>query len=366
MKGLKFEYRISLAYLLIGAAWILLSDILVEFIAINFQLNMSNLQTAKGWFYVLATALLLLFFIRKHLGRLRETEAELEKHRMHLSDMVTEKTQKLDQAVEELKNTNDTLLVRNTLIDSQNRELMQAINDLRSTQAQLAQADRMAAIGVLTSGIVHEVKLPLKTIEESVNELNQNFGQNESTKALFLKQTEKIQTSLNRISKITSGLKQLSSSEYSSNEKCDLHTILDNCLAILNYHLAGRIRTIRNYANDELVVKGNPGQLHQAFISILINAEQAISGEGEIEIETSADDKGLIHLSIRDNGCGIDEPNLPHITDPFFTTKEPGTGSGLGLSISYTILKNHGGELAIQSKKNEGTTVHITLPQSIQ
>ncbi|MDX9748649.1 MAG: ATP-binding protein, partial [Paludibacter sp.] len=98
---------------------------------------------------------------------------------------------------------------------------------------------------------------------------------------------------------------------------------------------------------------------------IFINAEQAITGEGKIEIGTSIDDKGYINLSIKDSGCGIDESHIPHVTDPFFTTKEPGTGSGLGLSISYTILKSHGGELSIQSKKNEGTTVQITLPQAI-
>lgn len=366
MKKLNFEYRISVAYLLIGAAWILVSDLLVELIASNLELNSSHLQTAKGWFYVIATALLLLIFIRKHLGRLRETEAELEKHRMHLADLVKEKTQKLDEAFEELRSTNVTLSERNTLINTQNRELLQAINDLRSTQAQLAQADRMAAIGVLTSGIVHEVKVPLKTIEDCINELNREIGKNETFRPLLVNQSEKIQTSVNRIAKITSGLKQLSSSEYSSNEKCDLQTILENCLAILNYHLAGRIRIIRSYADEELIVKGNPGQLHQAFISILINAEQAITGEGKIEIATSTDDKGHINISIKDSGCGIDETHLPHVTDPFFTTKEPGTGSGLGLSISYTILKSHGGALNILSKKNEGTTVQITLPKAIE
>ncbi|MDX9748818.1 MAG: hypothetical protein RBT57_09995, partial [Paludibacter sp.] len=259
MKRLNFEYRISVAYLLIGAAWILVSDLLVEFIASNVELNSSHLQTAKGWFYVIATALLLFFFIRKHLGRLRETEAELEKHQIHLADLVKEKTQKLDEAIDELRSTNDTLSERNTLIDTQNRELLQAVNDLRSTQAQLAQADRMAAIGVLTSGIVHEVKVPLQTIEDSVNELNKEIGQNDTFRSLLMNQSEKIQTSVNRIVKITSGLKQLSSSEYSSNEKCDLHTILDNCLAILNYHLAGRIRIIRSYADEELIIRGNPG-----------------------------------------------------------------------------------------------------------
>jgi C4-dicarboxylate-specific signal transduction histidine kinase len=362
MKRMKFEYRISVAYFVIGAAWILLSDRLVEFVAIHFQIKEMTLQTAKGWFYVFATALLLLLFIRKHLGRLRETEAELEKHQSKLTGLVNDKTKKLDTAINELRQINETLTERNEFIDNQNKELVQAINDLRSTQVQLAQADRMAAIGVLTSGIAHEVNAPLKAIEKSMLELSKSMQGKLAETEEYASHSQHIKDAVQKISKLVNGLTQLSSTPFTSNEKCDLHTIIENCLAILSYHLKGRIKIIKNYTEENLTVTGNPGQLHQALISIMINAAQAINGEGSIEIESqSENDK--IYLTISDTGCGIEEQNLAHVTDPFFTTK--GSGSGLGLSISYTILKNHGGDLHISSVKNSGTSVRITLPQTI-
>jgi signal transduction histidine kinase len=101
-------------------------------------------------------------------------------------------------------------------------------------------------------------------------------------------------------------------------------------------------------------MSGNEGRLHQAFLNILSNAEQAIPDNGTIRIKTSRNDTG-ISIAITDTGIGIPEENLPRISEPFFTTKPPGQGTGLGLSITYSILEEHGGKVSLKSEVNKGT-----------
>lgn len=361
MQKFKFEYRITLLYLLIGSLWILLSDKILELDATASAARISDLQTIKGWFYVSATAMMLFFFVRKHLRKLRATEAELEKHRMHLAALVEKRTASLDDAIHQLKEANQQLIVQNEVNESQNQELKKALNEVRSTQVQLAQADRMAAIGILTSGIAQEIQSPLKSIDQNAALILQFIAQKECRHSDVPQWIQQIKKSTKHISTVVSGMHQLSSGQFNSHETCEIHTILDNCLAILHYHLSDRIKIEKRYSDSALQVAGNPGQLHQAFISIMINAVQAITGEGVISIATNNKDTSCC-VSIADNGCGIAGDALIHVTDPFFTTKEPGKGSGLGLSITYTLIKNHGGDMKIQSTQGKGTTVRITLP----
>lgn len=361
MHKMKFEYRISLAYFLIALAWIYFSDMFLEIDPKASAERISHLQTIKGGFYVIATSLMLLLFIRKHLGRLRSAEAELERHRLHLTEMVKEKTRELDDAIEKLRESNQLLTRQNEVNDLQNIELKAALNEVRSTQAQLAQSDRMTAIGVLTSGLSSEIGNPLHNIENGLHQIatflkNSKIENSEIEHLAFT-----LQTNIHKISKAVSGINQLSSSNFSCNEKCDIHAILDNCLAILNYHLTGKIKVEKDYLDELLLVKGNTGQLHQAFISILINAVQAIQHTGIIRISTDLKDNKLL-VQIADTGCGIEQQHLPHVTDPFFTTRDNGQSSGLGLSISYTIIKNHEGDITISSEPGQGTQVTISLP----
>jgi signal transduction histidine kinase len=113
--------------------------------------------------------------------------------------------------------------------------------------------------------------------------------------------------------------------------------------------------------NGDMIVLGNVGQLHQVFVSILVNASQSIENEGSISISTEKE-KDNICIKVTDTGCGISKVNLPRITDPFFTTKEPGKGTGLGLSIAYNIIQAHKGNISFQSEVNKGTIVKILLP----
>ncbi|MBN1251509.1 MAG: hypothetical protein JXR51_02900 [Bacteroidales bacterium] len=140
-----------------------------------------------------------------------------------------------------------------------------------------------------------------------------------------------------------------------------MNTIIDNCLIILNDRFDDKIEIRREYLAENSFVKSQEAKLHQAFLNILINAEQSIKKKGLITIKTENENK-FIKISILDTGCGIEQNKLSHIIEPFYTTKEPGKGIGLGLTIAYNNIKDNFGDLKFISKVSSGTTVIIKLP----
>jgi Signal transduction histidine kinase regulating C4-dicarboxylate transport system len=360
MKNLKFEHNITLAYLTIGCLWILFSDQILNTMIKDLDLN-NEIQTYKGWFYVLITSILFYLFLRKHLRKLRKTEQELGRHKKNLQQLVDSKTEELDLTIKKLNIYIEELREKNELINTQNAELKKAFNELKETQSQLYQADKMASLGVLTAGVAHEINNPLNFIsgglagleiylDEDINN-NKNLG-------LFI---NSIKTGIERASSIVSSLNQLNRNNQTYDEICDIHYIIENCLTIIHSQMDNRIELNKEYANGDLITLGNCGQLHQVFINILVNACQAIENKGIITIRTE-NNNDFASIRITDTGCGISEENLPKITDPFFTTKEPGKGTGLGLSITYNIIQAHGGKINFQSEVGVGTSVLITLP----
>ena len=159
----KFEYKITLAYLLLGGLWILFSDKILNLFTDDAQF-LTEMQTAKGWFYVIATAVFLFVFLKNHLNRLRGIENELENHKKNLQDLVHEKTKDLDEAIKKLSITNNELHEKNELINKQNYDLYKVLLELKETNARLQQSDKMASIGVLTAGIAHDINNPLNYI----------------------------------------------------------------------------------------------------------------------------------------------------------------------------------------------------------
>jgi len=360
MIKLKFEYRIAFAYLIIGGIWIKFSDKLLDAFIEDADF-LTETQTFKGWFYVTVTALLFYLFLKKHLNKLRNTELELEKHKNNLQRLVEEKTKELDTAIEDLSATNEELNEKNGIINKQNFELKETLQQLKETQSQLFQAEKMASLGVLTAGIAHEINNPLNYILGGTTGLEDYFEgekiHNERI-SLFI---DSIKTGVDRASSIVSELNQLNSCKETYREDCEIHTIIENCLVLVNNPLEKKIKYFKEFADGELFVLGNIGQLHQALINILINANQSIENEGSIFISTEKKG-GSVCIKIADTGCGIAKVNLSKITDPFFTTKEPGKGTGLGLSITYNIIQAHKGQISFQSEPNKGTTVTIELP----
>jgi len=292
----------------------------------------------------------------------KKTETELEKYRENLEILVRERTEELETANEELKSVNEELNDKNKIINNQNTELKTTLQNLQDAQTQLVQSEKMASLGILTAGIAHEINNPLNFImggctglEEHFNDFDQNQNKNV---AFFI---DCIKNGVGRAAEIVSSLNQFSRDKGTYDEIAAIHSIIDNCLVILNNNIKSRIEVEKYYCEESISIIGNVGKLHQVFINILNNSLHAIGNKGIIKISTKKTTENVL-IEIFDSGHGISKENLTKITDPFFTTKEPGEGTGLGLSISYNIIREHKGTISFDSEPNKGTTVLITFP----
>ncbi|MEP1891329.1 MAG: ATP-binding protein, partial [Cyclobacteriaceae bacterium] len=271
-------------------------------------------------------------------------EAELETYSSKLQDLVEQRTQQLDQS-------NKKLIERNI-------ELSDALEELKMAQEELVQSRKMASLGVIAAGVGHEINNPLNFIIGGVTMLERSFeGQlgKDQQKAI-----KTIKLGSKRASEIVKTIGRFSRKSASMDEFCNIHAILDGCLLMMSANLIERVRIVKNYSENSLVVKGNEGMLHQAFLNVLMNADQAIEGEGDIIITTELNDSKAI-VKIKDTGVGIEDTNLVKVMDPFFSTKEPGKGVGLGLFITYNIISELGGKIEFNSKLGEGAECIISL-----
>jgi PAS domain S-box-containing protein len=284
----------------------------------------------------------------------KKNAIQLEKYKNHLELLVKERTEEVETTNEELKATNEELY-------AQREELTSTLEKLKSAQEKLVQAEKMASIGVLAAGVAHEINNPLNFIQGGATGLKDILEKCENSEEDAQVLLDAIHEGIERASAIVSSLNHFSRQGNTTMEDINIHEIIDNCLVIINNNLKGKVEVIKKYASDIPKLKGNDGKLHQAFLNILTNAEQAITKKGTIEINTSKNQHNLL-VSIRDNGHGISKQNIARITEPFFTTKEVGSGTGLGLSITYNILKEHGGNIEFSSIEGKGTTVLISLP----
>jgi signal transduction histidine kinase len=298
----------------------------------------------------------------RDITELKETQIELEKHKNNLEQLVQEKTEKLKIVNDELLTSNNEISLKNEIIIKQNDQLKEALDSLKNTHNQLIQAEKMASLGILTDGVAHEINNPLNYLMGASEGLDSYFQENGSTDKITTDiLVHSIRTGVDRISAIVKSLNQFGRDNAKFDENCDVHSIIDNCLIILNNQLQNRILVKKDFTGEDAIIKGNVGKLHQVFLNILTNAIQAIVNEGEIRIQTIKKDTSLF-IQIVDNGCGINPDDMLRITDPFFSTKPAGKGTGLGLSITYSILKEHNGSIEIESEMNKGTTAKITIP----
>jgi signal transduction histidine kinase len=269
--------------------------------------------------------------------------------------IIKERTDDLLTANEELQATTEELA-------GQKEELEGALNMLQETQDQLIESEKMASLGVLAAGVAHEINNPLNFINGGIlaisNYISEKVPDHENTVSPLI---DDIQTGVRRAADIVSSLNYYSRQDNSTLETCNIHNIIDSCLVMLNHKLKNKAEVIRNYTDKPFTVMAHEGKLHQAFLNILSNAEQAIEKNGIITIDTMLNSDNL-EINISDNGCGINESDITRITDPFFTTKEAGKGTGLGLAITKTILQTYNGVLRFTSKPGKGTCATIIFP----
>ena len=271
-------------------------------------------------------------------------ESELETYSSKLQDLVEQRTQQLDHSNKELI--------------KRNRELSDALNELKHAQDELVQSRKMASLGVISAGVGHEINNPLNFIIGGVTILESSFqGQLNAEQESAI---SNIKLGAKRASDIVKTIGRFSRKTQSVNEPCKLHGILDGCLLMMAGNIRENVEVKTNYTSSHLTVKGNEGMLHQAFLNVLMNAEQALDGAGEITITTEVWQEKAI-VSIQDNGAGITEEDLSKVMDPFFSTKEPGKGVGLGLFITYNIISELGGKIEFNSTLGQGTECIISL-----
>ena len=247
---------------------------------------------------------------------------------------------------------------------------------IKETEAQLIQMEKMASIGTLAAGIAHEINNPLgfllsnleslrDYVKSFVNELPPDNPHNKTLLEDFLPMTEESLEGALRIKRIVSDLRTFSRQSETEKVLTDINHILDSTLSIVWNEIKYKISLSKDFqATSEIFT--DPTQLSQVFLNILLNASQAIDAsesiaeKGTIHLTTYEDEKYL-YVKIKDNGCGIPKEVLPKIFDPFFSTKKK--GSGLGLSVSYNIIKQHHGDIKVDSAPGEGTTFTILLPK---
>ncbi|MBP1668932.1 MAG: dctB, partial [Bacteroidetes bacterium] len=287
----------------------------------------------------------------------KETALQLENYKNRLETLVRERTEELQQA-------NKELIAANTELSGQRSELQSALLDLEKAQNQLIQSEKMASLGVLVSGIAHEINNPLNFIYGGLlgleNYIKENIMERKEEMSPFL---AGIQLGAKRAADIVTSLNHYSRRDDLPRVPCDIHTIIDNCLLMLSNQIKNRIEIEKHYSREPFTLVGSEGKLHQAILNLLTNAIQAIQDKGTITIVTAVS-KQNITLTFADTGIGISPENLQRITDPFFTTRDPGKGTGLGLSIAYTIIKEHDGTLEFESIVEKGTKAVVTLPLS--
>ncbi len=261
------------------------------------------------------------------------------------------------------------------------QKVQERTRELREKQAQLVQSEKMAALGNLVAGVAHEINTPLGALHSNVDIFIRTFDKirtlvsDPSTPAEVRENPELLKLidaidevntvsrmATRRIVNIVNSLRNFARLEEAERKDADLHEGIESTLTLVHHQMKNRIEVVKNYGEIPRI-RCYPNQLNQVFMNLLVNAAQAIEGNGTITVTTRRRKSGGgVVVEVSDDGRGIDPENLSKIFDPGFTTKGAGVGTGLGLSIVYQIVKDHGGEVEVESQPGVGTTFRVVLP----
>ena len=246
------------------------------------------------------------------------------------------------------------------------REKIKIEKELQETQVRLLQAEKMASLGQLAAGVAHEINNPLGGILIYASLLLEDFEQKNDERTEDL---QKIVVEASRCKQIVKSLLEFGRQTESKFEPLDINkTILDGLFFLENQVLFYDVNIIKKLDTSLPLIEGNPNQLKQVFMNMMVNAAEAMPDQkGTLTITTGIGaDRTTVFISFQDTGIGIPEKVQPRIFEPFFTTKEIGKGTGLGLSTSYGIIQSHHGTIETESKVGAGTIFTIVLPISIK
>ncbi len=237
-------------------------------------------------------------------------------------------------------------------------ELQDAYDRLRTTQLQLIQSEKMAAVGQLAGGVAHEINNPMGVILGFVQSILKII---KNTDPLYMP-LKSIEREAVRCRKIIFDLLTFSRVEKTKSEEIDINQSIDGTLSFIGAR--GKIKSvdiIKEYQDNLPLITANKNQLQQLIVNLCNNAMDAMPDGGILKLTTRRI-KNFIELKISDTGIGMSEEIMKHIFEPFFTTKEIGSGTGLGLSLCYEIIKKHNGTIEVESVLNKGSIFTIKLP----
>ncbi len=241
------------------------------------------------------------------------------------------------------------------------------VTEKRLNELQLLQAEKLSSVGMLAAGVAHEINNPLTSVAGYAEALLRRFrdepGLFEDLRFRdFKKYLEVIIRESYRCKGIIDSLLSFSRKSEGSVGLLDLNQILNEVLELVRHTARNeKIEIQELFQLDLPMIMGDPAGLRQVFLNLTMNALQSIDGPGTIEISTY-ERNSLVTATIRDNGCGIPSALMDQIWDPFFTTKDVGRGIGLGLAVTYNIIKKHGGEVQVESTLGKGSKFTVRLP----
>jgi two-component system NtrC family sensor kinase len=239
------------------------------------------------------------------------------------------------------------------------------ITEWKRVQDQVSQTEKLAAVGQLAAGVMHEINNPLATIGACVEALTLRVEDLPRSEALGFEEYLRIVGSeLERCKSIVDGLLDFSRPKARVKRHAELNQIVEDALFLVRHHHKYRGITLERELTEGLpVIEANHEQLIQVFLSLMLNAIDAMEGKGVLAIRTASYKTGReVMAEFEDTGPGIQRDALPKIFEPFFTTKQPGRGTGLGLSICYGIVQEHGGRILVDSQIGRGSIFRVTLP----
>ena len=269
--------------------------------------------------------------------------------------------------------------LRNVDLKEKNQQLRALLRELREMQAQLVQSEKMAALGKLVAGVVHEINSPLGAINSSVDvsarrigrvvEMLKNGGTLDE-----LRNDKRLQEMLSmmvsdhvvtvaaseRLTKIVNSLKSFVQLDRAALQDTDLHEGIDNTLMLMKHDFEDRIEVVKEYGTLPRV-RSNPSELNQVFINLLTNAVQAIDGVGKVTIRTYMKE-GKAHVMFSDTGVGMSPEHMEKLFEPTISRSGDRARAGLGLFSSYNIIKKHGGDIEVSSEVGSGSSFTLVLP----
>ena len=261
---------------------------------------------------------------------------------------------------------NDKMAIQNAhrelldLNENLERRVQERTEALARSEKQIAQADKLASIGQLSSGIAHEINNPLGIILG----YTQLLIRSEAPGSQKFEDLKIIEKHVKSCKAIVADLLNFARSSKPKNAHVDIHEIIDDVLVFVTHQAgANSLEFLKEYDTTAPSLYMDEKKIKQVLINLIMNAQHASGNTGSIRIATVYDaPAGQLLIRVKDAGYGIEEKNISRIFDPFFTTKPTGEGTGLGLAVSYGIVKNHGGHISVESEPGKGTEFTVMLP----